>query len=367
MARNGCLLFAFTAILAPQIGYSVTLHQAPKKPFGAWKAPKKPIFSWLAPKKPVQQSPAPVNESQAPPPPPLQTPKRMALDTFNAEVTMYRDVTWGSACCDMCALYCAPTKALMTKVMNFTDHDKQDEIQSYLPFVLAAQEKYPSIVDMFLDGDAAGGVSQSWLEAQANFLGGQRSFDLADSNKDGFLSYDELQDYWTLGISMIGLFNVSKDGWDVLAHGDWGCINIGYPGRTSPAGCSQLERDDSPHHLIDISGLMCLEGALDSLEAVKAKMTQDDCSLRGRWVMSSSQPGTCASVKYWLGSAPPENKRGTVAMFFGNNIVEDTNWKEIAYHTAPNMYGCWTGNHSFDNQTNVAQTYTAMRSLTAAV
>jgi hypothetical protein len=170
--------------------------------------------------------------------------EKMPWDLFREMVQEYRDKSWGQTmCCDTCFPSCVPTKMLMTKVMNLSALDIKNESESWTPFLFGIENKYRSAADMYASAQESGGISRPWIQSVAPMR--NQSFELADSNMDGVLSYSELQDYCHYAIELTGLFQKAT-GFDGFLHGDWACLNSDFRPKEAPPSCRKAAREPAP-------------------------------------------------------------------------------------------------------------------------
>merc|ERR1719387_832678 len=146
-------------------------------------------------------------------------------DRFVEQIENYRNGLWGQGCCDTCAPTCLQTKLLMDEVVKMYKAATQGsaremqqatdslhaEVYSWAPTLERLQKEYASIAELYQA--APGGMDRASTLALTKIS--DSSFDLADSDHSGTLSFNELQDYMHMAIELIGLFQLAQgfDAW----------------------------------------------------------------------------------------------------------------------------------------------------------
>lgn len=147
---------------------------------------------------------------------------QMYQDTW---IPAFKDDGWG--CDERVVPSCVEKKALMASYQTMNKSLLISDAQNWGPFLVALDTEAPSIGDLFnkMGVDSIAGVTRKSLSAKINYEVPQATMDIADTDKDGALSYDELADYVMVAAGLVQVFEVAKV--NLVKWLDWSCVSAG--------------------------------------------------------------------------------------------------------------------------------------------
>jgi len=149
-------------------------------------------------------------------------------------IPAFKDDGWG--CDENVVPSCVEKKALMGSYETMNQSLLISDAKNWAPFLVALDTVAPSIGDLFnaMGVDSTAGVTRKSLSAKINYEVPQTTMDIADIDKDGALSYDELADYVMVASGLAQLFEVAKV--NLVKWLDWSCTSAGIPPVYRPPG-----------------------------------------------------------------------------------------------------------------------------------
>lgn len=140
-------------------------------------------------------------------------------------IPAFKDDGWG--CDEAIVPSCVEKKKLMGSYEEMNHSVLIDDAKNWGPFLVAIDTVAPSLGDLFnaMGVDSSAGVTRKSLSAKINYEVPQGTMDIADIDKDGALSYDELADYVMVAAALSKVFETATV--NQVKWLDWTCTSAG--------------------------------------------------------------------------------------------------------------------------------------------